>query len=239
LKGVIKSGDYDRPGPANFERRIADSAVSYYDVRRKSGAGNSSGDRSNVKARQRRAEKARDQIMKKPIVYKAPEITDSQIRCAVCGKWFKKITHAHLYRLHGLTIDKYKERFGYCRTQALEAFYIRQIRQACVRKYKTHKENFKDSEQYNFKPGRKGRKDKRRWQELYRLKKLNARIKGKVLVLTPAEIVCIFDLYRRLHYPMDRIAHVMHLSINYIRDFLKTKEDLYRRWKKYYIRKER
>jgi len=163
-----------------------------------------------------------------------PEITDTQIKCEVCKKWFKKITHAHLYRIHGLTIDQYKEKFGFVRSQPLEAFYIRGLRQKYNKRDGASKYLVKD---YCFKRGHKGREDKRRWQELYRLKKLNARIKGKVLVLSPAEVVCIFDLHRRLHYPMERIAIVMHLSINYVRDLLRTKGRLYRRWKNYYIRK--
>jgi hypothetical protein len=166
--------------------------------------------------------------------YGKPEITDTHIKCDVCHQWYKKLTHAHLFKMHSLTIDQYKEKFGLVRAQPLEAFYIKGLRQKYNKKYGATKYLVKD---FCFEKGHKGRTDKRRWQEIHRLKKLNDRIKGKILVLMPAEVVCIFDLYRRLQYPIDRIAKVMHLSTNYVRDLLATKEKLYRRWRTYYIRK--
>jgi len=165
--------------------------------------------------------------------FKEPQITEFKIKCEICKKWFKKLTHAHLFKKHFLTIDEYKERFGYCRTQPLEAYYIKSIRQ----KYNKHNKAYKNlTKNYAFKKGHK-RKDKRRWQELYRLKKYNERIKGKFLCITPAELVCVFDLYYKLKYPKERISKIMKLSINYIRNLLKRK-DVYKNWRYFRGRKK-
>jgi hypothetical protein len=57
-----------------------------------------------------------------------PEITREKIKCEECGKWFKKITSAHL-KMHGMTIPEYKERWGFLKNQPLEAGYITELRQ--------------------------------------------------------------------------------------------------------------
>jgi transposase len=34
------------------------------------------------------------------------------IQCLMCGKWYAEINHMHLGRIHDMTVDEYKERFG-------------------------------------------------------------------------------------------------------------------------------
>ena len=165
--------------------------------------------------------------------YGAPEIDEFTIKCEECGKHFKKITHAHVFKMHKLTIPEYKKKWGYCNNQPLEAFYVKGLRQKYNARDKSW-ENITKPEYANnkFKKGTK-RTDKRRWQEIHRLKKLNERIKGKIFVLSPAELVCIFDLRYKLNYSKERIAKVMYLSINYVVGLLKRK-DVYDYWKNYY-----
>ena len=170
------------------------------------------------------------------MAYGKPEIDEFSIKCEECGKRYKKITHAHVYKKHGLTIPEYKKKWGYCNSQPLEAFYVKGIRQECNKRDKAWENITKPEYASNrFKKGNK-RTDNRRWQELHRLKKLNNRIKGKIFVLSPAELVCIFDLRHTLNYPKERIAKVMHLSINYVISLLKRK-DVYNYWKNYYNKK--
>lgn len=57
------------------------------------------------------------------------EITENYIKCEECGKHFKKLTHNHLFCLHGLTITEYKDRYDLCLSQPLEALYIKKLRQ--------------------------------------------------------------------------------------------------------------
>lgn len=72
--------------------------------------------------------------------YANPEITQTEIKCECCGRWFKKITSAHL-KLHGHTIPSYKEAYGFCNSQPLEAFYIKQLRQEYEKQYESSKKN--------------------------------------------------------------------------------------------------
>jgi hypothetical protein len=64
-----------------------------------------------------------------------PEITQEGIKCEECGKWFKKLTHCHLFKMHGLTITEYKDKYGLCLKQPLEALYIKELRQAYNKEY--------------------------------------------------------------------------------------------------------
>ena len=67
-------------------------------------------------------------------MYGQPEITKYTIKCEECGKLYKKITSAHL-KLHGLTISEYKEKWGLCISQPLEALYIKKLRQDYEKQY--------------------------------------------------------------------------------------------------------
>lgn len=80
--------------------------------------------------------------------YANPEITQTEIKCECCSRWFKKITSAHL-KLHGLTIPLYKEKYGFCNSQPLEALYIKELRQ------QYEKENQSAQKNLIGNPGRK------------------------------------------------------------------------------------
>lgn len=82
-----------------------------------------------------------------------PEITETAIKCEECGQWYKKITSRHLKAKHELTIAEYKEIWGLCKTQPLEALYIKKIRQDCVKIYR-HADRLKPYSKINaFKKG--------------------------------------------------------------------------------------
>lgn len=139
-------------------------------------------------------------------------------------------SHAHLFKKHGLTIFEYKEKYGFSRSQPLEAFYVKSLRQKYNKRDKAYRYL---NNSHAFKKGHAGRKDARRHQELIRLQKHNDRIKGKFLCITPAEVCCMFDLRYKLNYPAERIANIMKLSKNYVRNTLR-RVDVYNHWKGYY-----
>ena len=86
--------------------------------------------------------------------YGSPEITYEDIKCEECGRYLKKIESKHL-KTHGLTIAEYKEKWGFCRNQPLEAIYIKEIRREKTIANKTY-ENLKDTREDNkFKKGHK------------------------------------------------------------------------------------
>lgn len=86
-------------------------------------------------------------------MYGKPEITINEIVCEECRKEFKKITSAHLKKWHGLTIPEYKEKWGYYRTQPLEALYITKLRSDYAKEYKADRNL--DRTKHQFKKGRK------------------------------------------------------------------------------------
>jgi hypothetical protein len=51
-------------------------------------------------------------------------ITDEGVVCLMCGRCFRHLTNTHL-RLHGLTSDAYKQRFGYNVRRALMVAAVR------------------------------------------------------------------------------------------------------------------
>ena len=52
-------------------------------------------------------------------------ITEDGVVCLMCGRCFRHLTNTHL-RLHGLTSDQYKQRFGYNSRRALMVAAVRQ-----------------------------------------------------------------------------------------------------------------
>jgi len=90
-----------------------------------------------------------------------PEITEEEIKCEECGKWFKKITSAHVKKLHDITIPEYKKKWGFSNSQPLEAFYIKKMRQEYNKLYNATemliKESKKNKGKYNFKKGHNSR----------------------------------------------------------------------------------
>lgn len=52
-------------------------------------------------------------------------ITEERVVCLMCGRCFRHLTNTHL-RLHGLTSDQYKQRFGYNSRRALMVAAVRQ-----------------------------------------------------------------------------------------------------------------
>jgi len=86
--------------------------------------------------------------------YGIPVITEYSILCEECGVKFKKLVHAHL-KLHGLTITEYKEKWGFCITQPLEALYIKKLRRHYNKIYNASKYLVSD---FAFKKGDDGRK---------------------------------------------------------------------------------
>ena len=66
--------------------------------------------------------------------YGQPIITEDYVLCEECGKQFSKLTPPHIKK-HGMTIPEYKEKWGFCKKQPLEAFYIKKIRQENNLKY--------------------------------------------------------------------------------------------------------
>ena len=52
-------------------------------------------------------------------------ITEEGVVCLMCGRCFRHLTNTHL-RLHGLTSDAYKQRFGYNSRRALMVAEVRQ-----------------------------------------------------------------------------------------------------------------
>lgn len=115
-----------------------------------------------------------------------PEITNKTIKCEECGRLFKKINSCHLKK-HKLSIPEYKVKWGFCATQALEALYIKAIRQEQVetlghlkRLKKWKKENPKEYKANCFKKGagggRKG--EQRSEQELNRLREMAVNVQS-------------------------------------------------------------
>jgi hypothetical protein len=51
-------------------------------------------------------------------------ITEEGVVCLMCGRCFRHLTNTHL-RLHGLTSDAYKQRFGYNSRRALMVAAVR------------------------------------------------------------------------------------------------------------------
>lgn len=84
--------------------------------------------------------------------YGEPIIGQRYIICEECQKKFKKLTHCHLFKIHGLTITEYKRKWGFCATQPLEALYIKKIRQDYAKIYELEKKG--DTKPYRFKKGR-------------------------------------------------------------------------------------
>ncbi len=37
---------------------------------------------------------------------------EEKIQCLLCGKWYRWLTHGHLNKIHNMTIDEYRERYG-------------------------------------------------------------------------------------------------------------------------------
>lgn len=69
-----------------------------------------------------------------------PEITYNKIKCEECGKWYKKLQN-HIIKIHKLSINDYKEKWSYCKTQPLESHRLTELRQKYSKKYKTYKKN--------------------------------------------------------------------------------------------------
>jgi hypothetical protein len=53
-------------------------------------------------------------------------VTEEAIVCLLCGGLFRQLTNTHL-RVHGLTADQYKRRFGYNRRRALMCGALRRV----------------------------------------------------------------------------------------------------------------
>lgn len=109
-------------------------------------------------------------------MYGKPEITEHNIKCEECGKYFKKINSPHLLKMHNITIDEYKELWGLCKTQPLEAFYIKKIRQYNAKIYNSVK-NIKPFLKKNaFKKGHISNFDRREQHTL------NSRANGAFMI---------------------------------------------------------
>ena len=84
-----------------------------------------------------------------------PEISYNKIICEECRKSFEKITSKHLKK-HGLSISKYKEKWGYDKNQPLESLRIKEIRKRHTLSNGTIR-NLEKGKNYQFKKGEKNR----------------------------------------------------------------------------------
>lgn len=85
--------------------------------------------------------------------YGEPLIGQRYIICEECGKKYKKLTSAHLVKIHGLSIPEYKVKWGLAISQPLEAYYIKRLRQEYVKEYESDKNL--DPISYQFKKGKR------------------------------------------------------------------------------------
>ena len=89
------------------------------------------------------------------------------VQCAACGKWMQKISHTHLKKCCGLTVDEYKEKYGLCKSTGLVSDETSfRLTQACL-KNKEGIERFTKKYAGRKPPNTEGRKKTRQEENRY------------------------------------------------------------------------